>query len=137
MRRPASLTVLAAVAAVEAVALLGYAGFLAVEGLLTGATGPEAVSTPQGIVLEVLVFAVFGAGLAAAARGWWQGQRWARSLHVLAQLLILVVAAPSVQSSEPAQRIAGLIGLALAVPSIVLAMTPGVTRAIVPEDERG
>ena len=129
MRRPLPLVLLAAVAAVESAAFLAYAATTAVAGIAAGAP-------LQGLVVETAVFAAFAAGLAAAARGWWHAQRWARSLHVLAQLLVLVVAAPSLQSIDAPQRIAGLIGIALAAPTLILAMTPAVTRAIVPEDER-
>lgn len=123
-----SLVVLAAVAGIESLAFLAYAAWTAVAGVAAG-------SPVQGVAVETAVFLAFAGGLAAAARGWWQAQRWARSLHVLAQLLVLVVAAPSLQSTEPLQRIAGIVGVILAAPTLILAMTPAVTRAIVPEDE--
>lgn len=122
------LLVLAAVAAVEAVAFAVHAVVVVVEGWRAGAS-------LQGLVIEGAVFGVFAFGLAAAARGWWLARRWARSLHVLAQLLVLVVAAPLAQSADSLPRLIGIVGVVIAAPSLILAMTPPVTRAIVPPDE--
>lgn len=92
-RHPAQL-VTAAVAGLEGLLLVGYAVSIAIVALTSGLSGPGEVSSPAGTVVEVAVFAAFGAGLGAVAWGRWRDRDWATVPFVLAQLLALVAAIP-------------------------------------------
>lgn len=135
-QRPPALLVLATTAAIEGVAFLVNALTTAISTWQSGLTGPHEVSSAQGFVLELVIFTVFGLALLATARGWLRARRWARSVHVLAQLLILVVAIPSLGAVEPVQQVVAWVAALLGAGTLVLALTPAVTRAIVPADER-
>jgi hypothetical protein len=118
------VVVLAAIAAVEAVALLGYAVFDLVEALRLGATGPADVSNWPAIVLQIVIFAVLGLGMALVARGWWTGGGWARAPFLLAQLFALVVGVPLAQSEGGVERVVGIVVCAMALLGLVLAFAP-------------
>lgn len=133
-QRPLTLTVLAAAAGVEGLAFLAAAVGIAVTALRNGLTGPEEVSNAQGFILELVIFTVFGLGLLLCARGWWRAQRWARSIHVLGQLLILVVSVASLGAIEPTQQVLAWVATVIAGGTLVLALTPAVTRSIVQPD---
>ena len=135
--RPPALLVLAITAVVEGIAFLVNAASTGWSAWQSGLTGPAEVSSAQGFVLELVIFIVFGLALVATGRGWLHARRWARSVHVLAQLLILVVAIPSLGAVAPAQQVIAWIAAVLAGGTLVLALAPTVTRAIVPPDERG
>lgn len=136
VKRPASLVVLALAALVEGVAFLLAAAATAIATARNGLTGPSEVSSAQGVVLELVIFIVFGVALLATARGWLRGRRWARSVHVLAQLLVLVVAIPSLGAVEPVQQVVAWLATAIAAGTLVVALLPSVTRAILAEDEQ-
>ena len=55
------------IAAAEGLALLANAVAVAVVTIRDGITGPAAVASPAGVVTEVVVFALFAAGLGAVA----------------------------------------------------------------------
>lgn len=124
------LAALAVIALVEGVALVAYAAYDAVEGMRIGATGPGDVSNGPAIILQIALFALFGAGLVWVARGWWRRRRWARAPFLLAQLIALVVGVPLAQSGGSIERVAGAVMSIAALLGIVLVFTPGVTRAI-------
>lgn len=110
------------------------AAAIALGTIREGFTGPEEVSNLQGFVLELVIFASLGAAFLVTARGWWQCKRWARSLHVLGQLLILVVSVPSLQAIDPVQQGIAWLATAVAAVTLVLCLTPAVTRAIITDD---
>jgi hypothetical protein len=122
-----ALRAAAVVAAVEGLGFLAYSGFVAVEALRLGATGPADVSNVPAIVLEVVIFAVFGLGLLWAGHGLWRSRRWARAPFLLAQVLALVVGIPLAQAAETGPRIAGIVLSVLAVVGLVVSFAPGVT----------
>lgn len=95
-QRPTSLVVAAIVALAEGAALVGYAVYLLVQVARLGLTGPSEVSNAPAVTLEIIIFAVFGAGLLVSGRGLWQARRWARAPIVLGQLIALVVGVPLV-----------------------------------------
>lgn len=125
-----SLVALAVFAAVEGVALLVYAVYDTIEAIRIGATGPADVSNGPAIILQILIFVIFGGGLLLVARGWWASKRWARAPFILAQVIALVVGIPLAGASGTMERSAGIAVTAIAVVGIVLALTPAVTRAI-------
>lgn len=125
-----SLVALAVFAAVEGVALLVYAVYDTIEAIRIGATGPADVSNGPAIILQILIFVIFGGGLLLVARGWWASKRWARAPFILAQVIALVVGIPLAGASGAMERSAGIAVTAIAVVGIVLALTPAVTRAI-------
>lgn len=131
------LTLLAGIAFVEGLAFLGIAVATAASAAVNGITGPAEVASAQGLILEVVIFGALGAAFIVAARGWLAARRWARSVHVMGQLLILVVAIPSLGAVEPVQQVLAVVGTVLAAGSLVLALTPPVTRAILEQDEDG
>jgi hypothetical protein len=125
-----STRVLAAISLVEAIGLLAYGIYEAVQGVLVGATGPAEVSNVPAIIVQVLIFAVLGVGMAYVGRGWWRRRRWARAPFILAQLIGLLVGIPIAQTPGTGPRIAGLALTVLAICGIVVALTPAVTRAL-------
>lgn len=133
-RRPLLLLVLAITALLEGLGFLAAAVTTAIATLRSGFTGPSEVSSAQGFVLELVIFTVFGLALVATARGWLRARRWARSVHVLAQLLILVVAVPSLGAVEPVQQVVAWVATLLAAGTLVLAFLPAVTRLIVVDE---
>jgi hypothetical protein len=120
--------VLAVVAGLEGLALLGYAVVDIVAVVGEGFTGPEEVSNPAAFVMQVVIFTALGVGLVVVARGWWTRRRWVRGPFVLAQLLGLVVGVPLLQSTAP---LVGVAIVAITLVSLVVSLLPAVTRAIV------
>lgn len=114
---------LAAVAAVEGVALLVYGIYDVVQAIRIGATGPAEVSNPAAITLQILIFAVFGVGLLLIARGWVRRSRWVRGPFLLAQIIALVIGVPLVQSAGAVEKVAGIVIVVLAVAGLVLTFT--------------
>jgi hypothetical protein len=121
---------LAVIAGIEGAALLGYAVFDAVAAVRVGASGPQDVSNGPAIVLQILLFAFFGAAMIWIARGWWSVRRWARAPFLLAQLIVLVVGVPLAQSEGSIERYVGVVASLLAVLGIVLCFAPSVSRAL-------
>lgn len=132
MRRPEQplLVLLAAIAAVQGVVLLGYGLFDVVQGLTVGLTGPEEVSNLPALVLQIVIFLVLGAAALWIATGWWRAKYAARAPFILGQLLALVVGFPLAQGAASTQRFVGLALVVAAVVGIVAALLPPVTRAL-------
>ncbi|CAB4889638.1 MAG: hypothetical protein F2923_01410 [Actinobacteria bacterium] len=90
MTIPRSYLALAFIAGLEGAALLATAVVSVVQalsGTSYGARGDDS----SAIILEVVIFTVFGLGLLVVAKGWYSRKRWARSPFVLAQLLGLAI----------------------------------------------
>lgn len=133
MPRP-SVLVLVAISVVEGAFFLGYAVYDLVGAARFGLTGPEEVSNAPALTLQVLMFVLFGAGILAAARGWWGMKRWARAPFVLAQLLVLVVAVPLLSAEGAVERSIAYLGVAMAVVGLIVTFLPSTTRALLGED---
>jgi len=132
--RSRQLVTLAGISSIEGVFFIGYALFDVVGFLRFGLTGPEEVSNPSALTLQVVMFALFGAALVLVSRGWWRVKRWARAPFVLAQLLVLVVAVPLTSASGSVERISASIGVFMAGIGLVLTFLPSTTRALIGED---
>ena len=128
-RGTAIFRALAIIAAIEGVALAGYAVFDLVGALLIGTTGPAEVSNASAMVLQIAIFAIFGVGMLIVARGWLTVAGWVRGPFVLAQLIAIVVGVPLIGASEAVQQGVGIVVTALAIAGLVLVFTPTVTRA--------
>ena len=121
---------LALISWLQGTALLAYAVFDVVEAVTVGISGPAPVSNTSGLMLQILLFLVFGVGLMFVGRGWWQVRRWARAPFVLGQLIALVVGVPLAQASEASARVPGILVSAIAVIGLVLVFLPKTTRAL-------
>lgn len=124
------VTAIAVIALVEAVGLIVYGAYEAVQGVLVGATGPAEVSNVPAITLQVVIFAVLGVGMLYVARGWHRRRRWARAPFVLAQLIGLLIGIPVAQTPGWGPRAAGLALAVVSLVGIILAFTPAATRAL-------
>ena len=130
------LVVLAAIAAIEGAALVGYAIFDIVQGFRVGLVGPPEVSNLPGLVLQIAIFAALGVALLAIAAGWWRAKYGARAPFIVAQLLALVVGVPLFQATESGPRSVGVVLIVLGVVGITVALLPPVTRALLESDAR-
>lgn len=121
---------LSAAAALEGIALVGYATFDIVEFARSGISGPSEVSNLPALILQVLIFLSFGVGLLAVSRGWWRVNRRARAPFLLAQLIALVVGFPLAQAAGPTERVAGIVITGVALLGIAVSLAPAVSRAL-------
>ena len=128
------LVLLAVIAAIEGVALVGYAVFDVVQGFRVGLVGPPAVSNLPGLILQIAIFAVLGAALLVIAAGWWKAKYGARAPFIVAQLLALVVGVPLVQATESGPRSVGLALIVVGVVGIAVSLLPPVTRVLLDSD---
>ena len=126
---PAIFVVLAAIAAIEGLALAGYAAFDAVEAVRVGATGPADVSNGPALVGQIVILAVFGAGLVFIGLGWWRTRRWPRAPFLLAQLIALVIGVPLASAAGGVVRVVGIAMVVAALAGIVLVFSPTVTKS--------
>lgn len=124
------MVALALIAAIEGAVMIGYAVFDAVSAIAVGASGPQEVSNGPAIVLQIVLFIVFGAAMLWVARGWWTVRSWARSPFLLAQLMVLLVGVPLAQSGGSVERYTGIGACLLALLGIVLCFAPSVSRAL-------
>ena len=115
--------ILAVIAGIEGLALLGYGAFEIVEAIRFGASGPAAVSSPAAIMLQIVIFLLFGAGLVLVTRGWLRRSRWVRGPFLLTQFIALVIGVPLVQAAGSVERVVGILIVLLAVTGIVLTFT--------------
>lgn len=114
----AAALVAAVVAAVEGVALIGNGIAVAVVVLRDGITGPSDIASPTGVVVEVLLYLLFGGALLWIARGLYRGAAAALTPFLLAQLLGLTVSIPMAQGGGlPA--VVGWIATLMALAGIV------------------
>lgn len=124
------LVVLAGIAALQGLGLVGYAVFDVVEAFRVGITGPAEVSNPPALVLLIVITATFGAGLLWVATGWWRALAWARSPFVLAQIIIGLLGYEVAQAEGSVERAIGIVAAILAVLGLVLSFAPATSRAI-------
>ena len=121
---------LALIAGAEGVVLLGYAIFDLVSVIRFGIQGPSEVSNTPSVTLQILIFALFGGGLAWVARGWWRQRRWARAPFLLGQLLALVVGVPLARAGGHVEQAAGIVIVLAAVAGGILALSKPVGRVL-------
>ena len=106
--RPAGITVIAVVAALEATALLVAAGWYGFQ-LLTGAP----VLSFWGAVFTLGLLLAFSAWLFAVGHFLFRGYRWPRAGALVAQLFMLTIGFPTLTGGYP------LAGLAMLLPAAV------------------
>lgn len=99
----------AATGAVQALLLLGYAVSIAAVAATQGIEGPVEVSSPAGVVVEVVTFALLGAGVALVAYGRWQGRSWSSVPFVVVQLLALTAGVPMLLGSGAGVPVGALV----------------------------
>lgn len=124
------LRLLALIAFVEGAALLGYAVFDIYGALTVGITGPAEVSNLPALILQIIIFGAFGAGMIAVGYAWARRMRWARAPFLVAQFIGLIVGWPLAQAAGAVERYVGIGLLGLSVIGIIVAFTPSVTRAL-------
>jgi hypothetical protein len=127
MRR---ILILAVIAAVQGLTLLGYAIFDIYGAITIGTTGPEEVSNAPALALQIVIFAGLGAGMVFVAYGWWRRRRWARAPFIVVQFLAIIIGWPLAQALGLAERAVGVALVALAIIGLFLAFTPRVTREL-------
>ena len=127
--RPFVIVLAAAVALVEGVFLIGYALYIAVQVARLGITGPEAVSNPVSVIMEIVIFAGIGAGLLASAWGLWLLRRWGRAPAILGQLA-LIVAVPLAFAIGSVERSIAIVAIIAAVTALICLFLPTTTRAL-------
>lgn len=133
MRAPSRpFATLAGIAAIQGLVLVGYAGFDLISAIRYGIQGPSEVSNPPAVALQILIFALFGAGLLLVASGWWRMRRWARAPFLLVQLLAIVVGIPLAQAGGAVERATGMVTVAVAIAGGVIALLPAVGRVLDP-----
>ena len=108
--RPAGITVIAVVAALEATALLVAAGWYGFQ-LLTGAP----VLSFWGAVFTLGLLLAFSAWLFAVGYFLFRGYRWPRAGALVAQLFMLTIGFPTLTGGYPAAGLAMLLPAALAI----------------------
>jgi hypothetical protein len=124
------LRILAVISFLEGFALLGYAIFDIYGAATIGVTGPVEVSNVPALVLQIVIFALFGVGLIAVGYAWLRRIRWARAPFLVAQFIALIIGWPLAQAEGSVERNVGIGLVVLAVVGIILAFTPAVTRAL-------
>lgn len=122
MTIPRPYLLLALIAGLEGLALL-VTGLVAVMHALSGTSYGARGDDSSAIILEVVIFLVFGLGLLVVAKGWYSMKRWARSPFVLAQLIGLAIGIWS--DTELALRSAFIIP---AVLGLIITFSPAVLR---------
>jgi hypothetical protein len=124
------LVILASISGIESVALLGYAVFDIYGWIQFGLTGPSEVSNVPGMVLQIAIFALLGAGLAAITWAWLRARRWARAPFITVQAIALIVGWPLANAAGSVERWVGIALFALAAVGIIVALSPRVTRLL-------
>lgn len=105
--RPISVTIAAAVEALEGIAIIGAGGYVAWETIVG-----QPRDLPSAIALAVIAI-ITGALIVLVGRGLLQARRWSRAPAVITQMFVIIVAVPMVQGDQ------GVIGLPLVVGAVV------------------
>ncbi|MGO4120303.1 hypothetical protein [Arthrobacter sp. YAF16] len=108
--RPAGITVVSVVTALEAAALLVAAGWYGFQ-LLTGAP----VLSFWGAVFTLGLLLAFSAWLFAVSHFLFRGYRWPRAGALVAQLFMLTIGFPTLTGGYPLAGLAMLLPAALAI----------------------
>lgn len=121
--RPGRLTAAAALAALEALALVVGGAYMLVMGLAGDPDNPRQATT-GGVTLLVLALLPL-----LAARGLLRLRRWARGPAIITQIMALPVAWQLLQA-DSAMIPAGIALAAVAVTTLVLLVNPATTEAL-------
>lgn len=121
--RPATLVVVIAIAAVEALAVLAYAAGIA----LSGVANPDSVAAPA---VEVVIYVVFAIGIGLVVKGLVQLRRWARTPFIVVQLFGLVTGWTALQGDGDGTHLIGWAVLAVSVIGIGCALAPRTGEAL-------
>ncbi|MFD0884256.1 hypothetical protein ACFQ08_06790 [Streptosporangium algeriense] len=127
-QRPFTLTVAAAVMALEGVVTVLLGGYVGVETV---------IGQPSDVVSSAFVAGfgiLLGAGLLWVGLGMLRTERWARSPGVLAQIFAVVVGVTLIQSD---QRTIGIPLITVAVIGLVALLSPPTTQALYGEHQDG
>ncbi|MCB0917344.1 MAG: hypothetical protein KDC39_02110 [Actinobacteria bacterium] len=116
-RWPTVLTT--AVAALQGFALISYAIAIVIVALIAGLDSHEEVSTPTGLVVQVVAFILLGAGLLGLALGRWQCRPWSATPFAMAQILGLAVGVPLLLAPDGTGSVVGLLVSLSAVAGLV------------------
>lgn len=122
------LWVLTGIAILEGLALAGYGVVDAILAITQGVSGPAAVASPLGVLVQVVVLVALGLGMVAIGRAWHRRRRWARAPFVLAQLILGFILVSLAQASGATVRAIGIGGVVIVGVGLVVALMP-VTRA--------
>lgn len=122
--------ILAAIAALQGITLLGYALFDIFAAITIGTIGPEEVSNTPALILQIVIFAFLGVGMVLVAYGWARRRRWARAPFIVAQFLAIIVGWPLAQAVGLTERSVGVLLVVFAVVGLFFAFTPRVTREL-------
>ena len=122
------LRILGGLSAIQGVFFLVYAVLVVIGVARLGISGPSEVANAPGVILEVVIFLVFGLGMLAVSLGWFTSKRWARAPFLLAQLLALVVSIPITGATDSFQRTLAILATLTCGLGIILAFTPRVTH---------
>lgn len=128
MSTPRPYLLLALIAALEGLALL-VNGAIAVISAITGSSHGAQGADSSAVLIEIVIFVVFGVGLLIVAKGWYSMKRWARSPFVLAQLIGLLGGASMVFDSSAASKLPGLFLAVPALIGLIVTFSPAVLRA--------
>jgi hypothetical protein len=121
--RPATLVVVLAIAALEALAVLAYAAGIA----LSGFANPDSVAAPA---VEVVIYLLFAIGIGLVVKGLWQRRRWARTPFIVVQLFGLVTGWTLLQGDGDGTHGLGWAVLALSVVGLGCALAPRTGEAL-------
>lgn len=135
MTPPRPYLLLALIAALEGIALL-FNGAIAVYSAVTDGTYGAQGSDSSAILIEIVIFVVFGVGLLIVAKGWFTMKRWVRSPFVLAQLIGLFGGASMVFDSAASSKVPGLLLAVPALIGLVVTFSPAMVRATAAEYKR-
>ena len=122
-RRPATLLVAIAIAAVEALAVLAYAAGIA----LSGFANPDSVAAPA---VEVVIYLIFAVGIGLVVKGLLQNKRWARTPFVVVQLFGLVTGWTLVQGDGDSTHLLGWAVIVVSIVGLVCALAAPTGEAL-------
>ena len=128
MTTPRPYLLLALIAALEGIALLVNGAIAVYSALTDGSYGTQGEDS-SAILIEIVIFVVFGIGLLIVAKGWFTMKRWARSPFILAQLIGLFGGGSMVFDSSASSKIPGLLRAVPALIGLVLTFSPAMVRA--------
>jgi hypothetical protein len=134
--RPRPLLVLATIAALEGLGLIGYSIAALIESMRDGVSGPEEVSNGPAVGAFVAIQLLFGVGMLWVAWGWWRSARWARGPFFVAQLLGALIGFQLAQGASVAEKVVGCTIVVVGIIGLVVSFMPTVSRAIGPPPSR-
>jgi hypothetical protein len=123
--RPLTLSVAAAIEALEGIAVVAVGLYVGVEAVVGN---PNDLTS--AVVLALMAIGA-GVGIVAVSRGLWRAQRWGRAPALLTQIFAVIAAVSMIQSRR--QAVGGLL-IAVAVAGAATLLSPPSTRALDEEE---